>query len=182
MTVLDKILLAICTLAVGACQPKPSATADDAKTLMRNGFEENVGWGGTTEGSLTDGKAHTGHWSVLVSPEVNFGFTYERILGRLAPQLPHKLRLEGWALRANSGSNAKLVVQVNTSATDTAKVFYGALPLAGAVREFDKWTAVSYPFSLPSTAAAGNVIKIYLWRDQATAPTYLDDIALISEE
>ena len=182
MTFPNTARLAICALTLGACQPSAPTTSDDTKKLMHNGFEESVGWGGAAEGSLTDGKAHSGHWSVLVNPQVNFGFTYERTLGRMAPQLPHKLRLQGWALRANSGSNAKLVVQVNASPTDTAKVFYGALPLADAVREFDKWTAVSYPFSLPATAAAGNVIKIYLWRDQATSPTYLDDVELISEE
>ncbi len=182
MTLPNKALLAICTLALGTCQPSSPAHSDDSAQLMHNGFEESVGWGGTAEGSLTDSQAHGGHWSVLVNPQVNFGFTYERTLGRLAPQLPHKLRLQGWALRANSGSNAQLVVQVNASATDTVKVFYGTLPLATAVRDFDKWTAVSYPFVLPATAAAGNVIKIYLWRDQATSPTYLDDVELISEE
>ena len=149
---------------------------------MENDFEQSVGWGTAVEGPLTNAKAHSGKWATAVNGEVNFGFTFERTAGRLAPQLPHRLRLRAWALRAKPGSTAKLVVQVNASATDTAKVFYGTLPLATEVREFDKWTAVSYPFTLPTSAAASNVIKIYLWRDQATAPTYLDDIALISEE
>ncbi|MBO2008316.1 hypothetical protein [Hymenobacter negativus] len=181
MTYPNLALWASCTLVVGACQPNTPA-ADNTKQLMHNDFEQSVGWGGTAEGSLTDSKAHGGHWAVQVNPEVNFGFTYERILGRIAPQLPRKMQLQGWALRANSGSTAKLVVQVNASPTDTAKVFYGALPMADVVREFDKWTVVSFPFTLPTTAAAGNVIKIYLWRDQSSAPTYLDDVELISED
>lgn len=173
--------LAASALSLGACQPGAPAATDNPKQLMHNDFEQSVGWGGVAEGPLTTAKAHSGHWAVLVSPEVTFGFTFERLLGKLAPQPPRKLRLQGWALRANGGSSAKLVVQVNASPTDTAKVFYGALPLADAVREFDTWTAVSYPFSLPATAGTGNVIKIYLWRDQATSPTYLDDVELIAE-
>jgi hypothetical protein len=177
------VWVAACVLALSACQPtSPAPPAEDAKRLMHNDFENNIGWGGTAEGSLTTAKSHSGQWAVQVSSEMPFGFTFERPLGRLTATVPHKMRLQGWALRANMGSNAKLVVQVNTSATDTAKVFYGALPLADAVREFDKWTAISYSFGLPARAAAGNVIKIYLWQDQATAPAYLDDVELFTED
>ncbi|MDO7850773.1 hypothetical protein [Hymenobacter convexus] len=180
---LNRAFWAACVLALGGCQSAtaPDATAN-AKQLMHNDFEASVGWGGIAEGSLTDKKAHGGHWSVQAGPDATYGFTFERVLGRLADPVPHKLRLQGWALRANPGSTARLVVQVNASPTDTAKVFYGSLPMAEAVREFDKWTAVSYSFSLPAKAAAGNDIKIYLWRDQATAPTYLDDVELLREE
>lgn len=171
-----------CAFALGACQPATPTSGEDSKRLMHNDFEQSVGWGGASEGSLTTAKAHAGKWAVQVNKDTPFGFTFERTLGALAAQVPRKMRLQAWALRANPGSNAKLVVQVNTSPTDTAKVFYGALPLAGAVREFDKWTAVSYPFSLPARAAAGNVIKIYLWQDQATTPAFLDDVQLFTED
>lgn len=178
----NRALVASCVLALAACQSASSSGDVDKNRLMHNDFEQSVGWGGSTEGSLTTAKAHAGQWAVQVTPTIPFGFTFERPLGQLGAVLPRKLRLRGWALRANSGSNAKWVVQVNASATDTTQVFYGSLNLADAVREFDKWTAISYPFSLPATAAAGNVVKIYLWRDQATAPAYLDDVELFSEE
>lgn len=182
MTFMNCTLGAWCVLALGACHGASSDGGGNKNRLMHNDFEQSVGWGGAAEGSLTTAKAHAGRWAVQVTPEIPFGFTFERPLGQLGTSLTRKLRLQGWALRANPGSNAKLVVQVTASATDTATVFYGSLRLADAVREFDKWTAVSYPFRLPAAAAAGNLVKIYLWRDQATAPAYLDDVELFTEE
>lgn len=38
--------------------------------------------------------------------------------------------------------------------------------------------AVSLPITLPSTVQGTNCLKIYLWNDQGTAPTYLDDAVL----
>ena len=112
---------------VPACKQAATPNHNDTKQLMHNDFEQNLGWGSITEGSLTEARAHSGRWAVRASPEVNFSFTFERVLSRMAPQLIHKMRLQGWALRANPGSTAKLVVQVNASPTDTTKVFYGAL-------------------------------------------------------
>ena len=176
------VLAAAFALALGACHSATPGAVESPDRLMHNDFEQAIGWGGAGEGSLTTAKAHSGKWSVQVTPSIPFGFTFERTLGGLAAQLPRSMRLRGWALRTTPGSNARLVVQVNASATDTTKIFYGALPLANTVREFDKWQAVSLPFTLPAAASPGNVVKIYLWRDQATTPAYLDDIELIAEE
>ena len=182
MTDKNCALAAAFALALGACNSATPAVVDSPDRLMHNDFEQAVGWGGAGEGSLTTTKAHSGKWSVQVTPSIPFGFTFERTLGGLAAQLPHKMRLRGWALRTTPGSNAQVVVQVNASATDTTKIFYAALPLASTVREFDKWQEVSLPFTLPATAGPGNVVKIYLWRDQATTPAYLDDVALFTEK
>ncbi len=168
-------LLALAT----ACGTTPDpAAAPDAATLLTTGFEQNIGWGGA-QPSLTTAKAHTGQAAVLASPEVPFGYTYARTLDALglgAP--PRQLELTAWALRTAAGSTARLVVQLDTSPTDEKQVFYAALPLAEAVPTFGEWQQVRLPLDLPAGAVGSNQLKIYLWNDKGTSPTYLDDVVL----
>ncbi len=152
--------------------------AADAAELLTNGFEQNIGWGGT-QPSLTTAKAHTGQAAVLASPEVPFSYTYARTLDALSPgAVPHQLELSAWALRTAGGSTARLVVQLDTSPTDEKQVFYTALPLAEAVPTFGEWHQVRLPVALPASAIGSNQLKIYLWNDKGTSPTYLDDVVL----
>ncbi|PJJ48482.1 carbohydrate binding domain-containing protein [Hymenobacter chitinivorans] len=171
---------ALLLLLLGCQQAAP--TAEKSNALMANDFEASVGWNEAKEGSLTTEKAHSGGWSVQVQPSTPFSYTFVRQLGQLDPKLTRNYQLKGWALRASTGSLGSLVVQVNKSSADTAKVFYGALPLADAVKSFNKWEAVSMPFTLPASATAENVVKIYLWNDKSTAPTYLDDLELTAAQ
>lgn len=162
-----------------ACGPHAgTVTAAKDEALLTNGFEQNIGWGGP-QPSLTTAKAHTGQVAVLASPEVPFGYTYARTLDALglgAP--PRQLELTAWALRTAAGSTARLVVQLDTSPTDEKQVFYAALPLAEAVPTFGEWRQVRLPLELPATVAGSNQLKIYLWNDKGTSPTYLDDVVL----
>lgn len=164
-----------------ACQASsdsPGRGATNANVLTSADFEQSIGWGDADLASLTTEKAHSGKWSVRVKPDVAFGYTYSRTLGDLSPTPLTRMVLEGWVLREAAGSTAKLVVQVNTSATDETKVFYTAFPVASAVPKFGEWTAMSVPISLPTSATGTNKIKIYLWNDQGTTATYLDDMSL----
>jgi hypothetical protein len=156
--------------------------AADAAVLATADFEQSIGWGDADPASLTTEKSHSGKWSVRVKPEVAFGYTYSRALGELSPTPLTRMLLEGWVLREAAGSTAKLVVQVNTSSTDETKVFYTAFPVAPAVPKFGEWTAVTVPISLPTSATGTNRIKVYLWNDQGTAATYLDDVTLRKAE
>jgi hypothetical protein len=161
----------------------PSASTDQApadSSLMSNDFEASVGWNEAAEGSLTTDKAHSGRWSVQVSPGTPFSYTYVRQLDRLDPKISRAYEIRGWALRASTGSTARLVVQVNKSQADTTKVFYGNLELGSAVKKFNEWEAITLPVTLPATAAGENMVKVYLWNDKATAPTYLDDLQLVA--
>ncbi|HEX8328674.1 MAG TPA: hypothetical protein VF629_14120 [Hymenobacter sp.] len=156
--------------------------ATDAAVLMTADFEQSMGWGDANPASLTTDKAHSGKWSARVKPDVTYGYTYSRPLGDLnATPLSHMM-LEGWVLREASGSTAKLVVQVTTSVTDETNVFYTALPVASVVPKFGEWTAVKVPINLPTSATGTNRIKVYLWNDQSTATTYLDDVRLSKAE
>lgn len=164
--------------AVPACQ-SPTAPVADAKILLHNDFEASAGWSGASDATLTTAQAHSGRWAVQATPELPFSLTYVRTLAQLSAQPTHKLRLEAWARRPAANSTALLVVQVNASATNATQLFYGTLPLAQAAGKLNTWQAVAYPFTLPPTVGPDNVIKIYLWADRATAPTYIDDIKLI---
>lgn len=165
-------------LLATACGRATDAPAPDAATLMASDFEQSLGWG-PEQPSLTTAQAHSGHTAVLVSPQVPFGYTFARTLDELSPgKLPQKLELTGWVLRTAAGSTAQLVVQVNASKTDETKVLYASLPLAEAVPKFGEWTAVKLPITLPAAAAGANQLKVYLWNNQGTSPTYLDDVAL----
>lgn len=167
-------------LLATACGRAADAPAPpDAATLMASDFEQSAGWGGTEQPSLTAAQAHSGHTAVLVSPQVPFGYTFARTLDELSPgKIPQKMELTAWVLRTAAGSTAQLVVQVDASQTDETKVAYASLPLAEAVPKFGEWTAVKLPIALPANAVGTNRLKVYLWNNQATTPTYLDDVAL----
>lgn len=162
-----------------ACGPHADTPpATDAATLMTTGFEQNMGWGGA-QPSLTTGKAHAGQAAILASPEVPFSYTFARTLDALGlGAAPRQLELSAWALRTSAGSTARLVVQLDTSPTDEKQLFYAALPLAEKVLTFGEWQQVKLPVTLPATATGGNQLKIYLWNDKGTSPTYLDDVVL----
>lgn len=171
---------ASCLLAalglLAACGPAAQPAGQAA--LLANDFEHSLGWGGP-QPSLTTARAHSGRVAVLASPEVPFGYTFAGPLQELSPgKLPTQLELTGWVLRTAAGSTARLVVQVDASATDESRVFYAALPVAEAVPKFGEWTAVRLPIALPATATGANRLKLYLWNDAGTSPTYLDDVAL----
>jgi len=152
--------------------------SEDPAVLTSADFEQSIGWGDADPNSLTTEKAHSGKWSVRVKPDVPYGYTYARTLGDMSSTPLTRLVLEGQVLRVAAGSTAKLVVQVNTSPTDDTKVFYTAFPVEQTVTKFGEWTPVSVPIALPTSAAGTNKIKVYLWNDQATAATYLDDVVL----
>lgn len=173
--------------AVGACLAlgglvccKPGMPPETAvsSALLFNDFESSVGWSDVQEGSLTTEKAHSGHWSMQTNATIPFSFTYVRQLGRLDPALTRSYELRGWALRASAGSTGRLVVQISKSATDTAKVFYGTLDVGTVVKSLNQWEPVALPVVLPASAAADNLVKVYLWNDQGTAATYVDDLQL----
>jgi hypothetical protein len=169
---------ALLGLATACGSRADTAAVADANVFIENGFEQTMGWGGP-QPSLTTAKAHTGQVAVLVSPEVPFGYTYARTLAALGlGAAPRQLELSAWALRTAAGSTARLVVQLDTSPTDEKQVFYAALPLAEAVPVFGEWRQVRLPLTLPASAVGSNQLKIYLWNDKGTSPTYLDDVVL----
>jgi hypothetical protein len=159
-----------------------SRTIDNPAVLTAADFEQSIGWGNADPVSLTTEKAHSGKWSVRVKPNVPYGFTYSRTLGEMSTTPLTRLVLEGWALREAAGSTAKLVVQVDASATDETKVFYVAYPIEQAVPKIGEWTAIQVPISLPVGTAGTSKVKIYLWNDQATAATYIDDLLVRKAE
>lgn len=162
-----------------ACTGGAAPAAPDAAVLMANDFEHSPGWGGVEQPSLTTAQAHGGRVAALASPEVPFSYTFARTLAELSPgKLPRQLELTGWVLRTAAGSTARLVVQVEATKTDRASVLYQALPVAEAVPKFGEWVAVKLPVALPATATGANLLKVYLWNDAGTSPTYLDDVAL----
>ena len=164
---------------LAACNPAAGPAAPDAAVLMANDFEHSAGWGGVAQPSLTTATAHGGRVAVLASPEVPFSYTFARTLEELSPgKVPPQLELTGWVLRTAAGSTARLVVQVDASPTDETRVYYASLPVAVAVPKFGEWTAVKLPLTLPATATGANRLKVYLWNEAGTSPTYLDDVAL----
>lgn len=163
---------------LSACGGSGSTTPATG-VLMDNDFERSAGWGSTEQPSLTTARAHSGRVAVLASPEIPFSYTFARTLAELSPgKMPQQLLLTGWVLRTAAGSTARLVVQVDASKTDETRIYYAFLPVAEAVPKFGEWTAVQLPISLPATATGTNSLKVYLWNDAGTSPTYLDDVAL----
>ena len=176
-------LLPMCALlgACGRATDGPASPAADPATLMAYDFEQSPGWGGVEQPALTSVQAHSGHTATLASPQVPFSYTFARTLEELSPgKVPRQLELTGWVLRTAAGSTAQLVVQGDASKTDESRVFHATLPVAEAVPKFGEWTAVRLPVTLPAAATGANKLKVYLWNDKATSPTYLDDVVLRS--
>ena len=63
--------------------------------ITRNNFENVQGWGGVNEPGITTDKAHSGKSCIWVTPQVQYSYTYSRVLGQMTTGKPKKLTVEG---------------------------------------------------------------------------------------
>jgi hypothetical protein len=167
---------AVISVSLVACShkktksPPPNAPG---RVLFATSFENLEGWVTETP-SLTNEKAHTGQYAIKVDQATEFSLTYLNKLVRLSPQRFDKVRLTGWGFLTAPGA-ASVVFQI--TGPDQSTVFYDKIDIT----EVDAWQRVSKVMTLPAVLNPTDQVRIYLWRAEAKAPVYLDDVKLSIE-
>ena len=167
--------------ALGACSKDQSADLPEG-TVTSNNFENVQGWGGANEASVTAEKAHSGRYSVMTKPGLDFGYTYVNTLGQMTGGKPKKMTISGWAWVPDKDANAALILDIKHSATNGSQVYYAGMELARTVKKFNEWQKVTKTFDLPDSIASINTCKIYMWRGSSPRPVYLDDVTIQLEK
>ena len=166
---------------LGACSKYKSANLPEG-TVTINNFENVQGWGGANEASVTSEKAHSGRYSVMTKPGLDFGYTYVNNLGQMTGGKPKKVTISGWAFVPDKDANATVVLDIKHSATNGSQVYYAGMELARSVKKFNEWQEVTKTFDLPDSIASINMCKVYMWRGSSPRPVYLDDVTIQVEK
>lgn len=147
-----------------------------ADIISRNDFETSMGWGSVNTNQLTRERAHSGNYAIWADQNHEFSFTYDASLRNASVHRLKGLRVEAWVLLLSPASRAQLVVEVDEPMGKSR--FHQAYLLAQQQPVFGKWAPISVDYHLPDNLNPEDRLKIYLWRSDATAPTYLDDITI----
>ena len=162
---------------LGACSKDSSANLPEG-TVTINNFENVQGWGGSSEASVTTERAHSGKYSVMTKPGLDFSYTYINTLGQMTGGKPKKVTVSGWAWVPDKDANAALVLDIKHSPTNGSQVYYSSMEIARTVKKFGGWEQVSKTFDLPDSIASANQCKVYMWRGSSPSPVYLDDVTI----
>lgn len=175
---MKRFLYALAALSLAACNDQPTTAGRPKGQLAFNDFENVEGWAsGAAVPSLTTEKAHSGTTAVQVTPGLDFSLGYNNLLGKTGDGTARKIRVRAWVLVPNAKASAVLVTQLRDEATQK-DVLWEGLPLAQTVKTFNQWVPVEKEVVLPPTAAYPNRLLVYLWRNDSSQPTYLDDLEI----
>ncbi|QKG58350.1 hypothetical protein GKZ68_17975 [Hymenobacter sp. BRD128] len=151
-------------------------SAEEKDVLTSNDFDHLDGWVGDVP-SLTREKAHSGAYSIVVQPGIEYGLGYSNPLGRLSTMRPDKIRISAWVMRTGDQNAAKLVAEIKDPATG-AKALWEAIDLGKEVPKLNEWKHIEHVITVPPTVSATSRIMVYMWGAGAGQPTYLDDLTL----
>jgi hypothetical protein len=151
-------------------------SAEEKDVLTSNDFDHLDGWVGDVP-SLTREKAHSGAYSIVVQPGIDYSLGYSNPLGRLSTSRPDKIRISAWVMRTGDQNSAKLVAEIKDPTTG-AKALWEAIDLSQQVRKLNEWKHIEHVITVPPTVSATSRIMVYMWDAGAGQPTYLDDLTL----
>lgn len=149
--------------------------------VTHNDFESVLGWGGSTEASVTNERAHSGNYSLKVGPQNEYSYTYGQTLGRMSAARIKTLTVSAWVWVPNPQAPSSLVLSITHSPERDSPVFYGQVNLAQEAGQYKTWRRVTKSFALPDSVQATNQFKCYLWRVGSTENVYADDVTLSVE-
>jgi len=153
-----------------------SAPTDDANLIGFNNYESVMGWM-DAPGSLTRERAHSGHYSVKVDGSNEYAMGYMLPLGKATPRKPHKIRISGWAFMSDANSKAKMALQI-ADATNGQQKFSDDIAFVDQVKTPGKWVEISKDVTIPDNATSADMLKVFMWRADATSPAFLDDLSI----
>jgi hypothetical protein len=175
MVRLTSVVLSCCLLVAAGCRhPEPTPPAG---FISGNDFEGLDGWVPVGP-AVTAEQAHTGRYSTKVDSGTEYSLSYTNTLGKIGLGPGQTLKVTGWGFLTGGQANASVVVQVVNPANEQEKVFWEALPLVEQVKIYHRWSPIKRSFRMPDNIKPEYQLRVYLWRQQATQPAYLDDIIL----
>ncbi|RSK31163.1 carbohydrate binding domain-containing protein [Hymenobacter metallilatus] len=176
---MNKLALGLMLLpALAACSAGSGEGSWVGDYVTRSDFESVVGWGGDAA-SLTKERAHSGMYSVKVDAGREYGQTFDVSVGQAAVHPLKGLELNAWALLLGPQATASVVLQiVDTSNNGFRVVHTEQLNLADQIKNYKEWKPVTQRFTLPPNLQPDYRLRIYLWRNTATEPAYLDDLSV----
>jgi hypothetical protein len=146
--------------------------------VTRNDFEAVLGWGGNNDISVTAEKAHSGKYSVKISPQNEYAYTYAQTLGNMSPAKMKTLTLSAWVWMPSAQAASSLVISITRSPLLSTPVFYGGVDLPKEVTKYKSWQHITKTFTLPDSVKSDNLLKCYLWRANTGETVYADDMML----
>jgi hypothetical protein len=166
-----------CLLTIAGCHPRDGRAPVRERELMHTYFEDLDGWYPEAAG-LTTAKAHSGRYSVVVSPQQPYSVTYRAALGSLSPHhRPLRLTLSAWVWVPKAEDDARLVVSI-MPAHDPDHPILNSHVFLNDSNVFGNWHPVSRSIDLPEGIHADSQLVIYLWHGAAKSPVYADDLRL----
>ncbi|KAA9331348.1 hypothetical protein F0P96_13960 [Hymenobacter busanensis] len=167
------LLLAL--VALVSCSKSDDQSAN-ANAITATNFDDYEGWV-PENASLTRERAHSGKFSIKVDGNSEFSMGYVNLLGKISPRKMRKLHLKAWAFLPSNKAAAKLGMQITDPSTGQ-EIFGDGIKLTDQVTSFNKWVEVEKDITLPDNIAPTQLLKLFLWRDSASEPAYIDDLSL----
>lgn len=167
-------------LAVACGSNKTASTAADV--LVGNDFESLAGWLGVTPNpSLTDEKAHSGHYSIKVDGTIEYSLGFASTLGALHDTRVKRIKVTAWVFVPDAQAVALLVTHAG-DAPNVKPLLWDGFDVTKAVAgSYGKWVEVSKVMELPGAVTAATNIGFYLWHTGGSQPVYLDDLTVTAE-
>lgn len=173
--------VALLAAALSACS-SDNAAADPGNVLAQNDFENLLGWVGVNDPSITLDRAHSGRYAVKVGPGVEFGGTYTREMGQMAPIKPKALKVTAWVWIPNTKDEGNIVLSITRPSENNKALFYETLTLAESAKATKEWQRIEKTFTLPESITSTDQLKVYLWRGNTDDAVFMDDIELSKVE
>ena len=166
---------ALLALSLSSCSDK-SASDSQAGLLTSNDFEHLSGWNDSpATATLSTEKAHSGKYSVVVKPGMDYGLGYGNLLSNFSVTRPNKITVSAWVYLPSKQAEAVFVTQITEPATNKVYLWDG-ISLAKEVKKFNTWQKIEKTITIPAEATATSRIQLYPWRGNSGQPVYIDDV------
>jgi hypothetical protein len=171
-------------LATGLASCSDTKTDVQSTHLAANDFESVDGW---TENvpvsSLTKENAHSGQYSVKVSPGLQYSRGYHNTLSKLSSSELKKIKVRAWVNLSFGATSTLLVTAIEDPSNPSAKpVLWEGMKLADEVKTPGKWTEVEKIVTLPENVSSSYRFNVYLWSTGAKETVFLDDLTIDKAE
>lgn len=158
-----------------ACSKK--AEVPQTNVVASNDFENLEGWiPSESAGSISHDKAHSGTAALKVGPGLNYSTGYSNMLGKFSEVRPKKIRVSAWGLLPTKNANPVLVTELVHPTNGTKLLWEGVF--FGKDEKYGRWIKRSIDIDLPADATYATQLFVYVWNNNGTEPSYVDDIEI----
>ena len=147
------------------------------KILVENDFDGLRGWG-LEHASINSERAHSGKYSVKIDGGLEFGLTFNQILGTLTNKKPKQINVELWAYIPANTAKASFVVTLSKPESQEHQ-FYQSFNLVDKTKNYREWVKISKRLELPDDIQLSDKFGCYLWRSEPSEEVvYIDDLKI----